>query len=97
MKLLATSYLKSVKHLSIVFKSRVKLSHVLWLYRLGRWRLQLQRVDGRAVLPDAEIKMRTGRKSGGTDIADDISLTDPHAGLYAFPISGKVHVGCSID
>ena len=61
--------------------------HILFLERFCWWRIHLQRVDRRSVLPYTEVKVRTSRATCRTHISNDLTLTDTLAYLKAFCIS----------
>ena len=66
------------------------------LQRLGRRRIHLERIDRTAILPNAEIQVRTGRAACRTDITDDFTLTDTLAFLDALGIFRKVEISGGI-
>lgn len=68
--------------------------HALRLERLGGWRVHLERVYRRAVLPYAEVEVRACRAACRADIADDFTLADTLADLEPLGIFREVQI-CS--
>ena len=60
--------------------------HVLFLERFCWWRIHLQRVDRRAVLPHTDVKVRAGRATCRAYISNDLALADTLANLKTFCI-----------
>ena len=70
-----------------------ELRAVGFAYRLLGLRLDSERIDGRAVVVDAEIEVGTGGKAGAAHVADDFFLLHFRADLDAFGEARKVHIG----
>ena len=61
-------------------------------YRFHRVGGNFERVDGRPVLPDAEIEVRAGRCSGTSDVSYRFALRYPFANGYSSGVSLQVQV-----
>ncbi len=98
MALLYLPHDKNILHsLKSVHKRVTKNSisgHVLLAYRFLRLRLDCERIYRFTVLEDTEVKVRSGRKSGGTYIAYHFFLLHCGTDFQAFCKTRQVHI-CS--
>ena len=63
----------------------------------GRWRLHLEGVDRRTVLPDSEIEVRTRACTRAAYITDDLTLLDMLTDSQPLGVLGEMEIGRGIS
>ena len=87
---------KGIQPVGTDLVQRIQGRKILLLNGFSGRRIHLERIDGRAVLPHAEVQVRARGRTGHAHIANHLPLVHAVPYLEARRIFGKVHIAGGI-